>query len=73
MFFSPDPKISTFEKATIVAICIVCVFACLHACVRVCVCVCVSFSKTQDCGSVVDNTLNYQFIGWLVVLGLTAL
>ena len=69
MFFSPDPKISTFEKATIVAICIVCV----RACMRTCVCVCVSFSKTQDCGSVVDNTLNYPFIGWLVVLGLTAL
>ena len=56
-----DPKISTFEKATIVVI---------YACMRVCV---FPFQKRRNCGSVVDNTLNYRFIGWLVVLGLTAL
>ena len=49
-------------------ICIVCVFACVHACVCV-----FPFQKRRGCGSVVDNTLNFRFIGWLVVLGLTAL
>ena len=45
----------------------------MRACVRVCVCFLFKNAGGGGCGSAVDNTLNFRFIGWLVVLGLTAL